>query len=547
MRGHRSRGHLLASAGCVAAMGIGLAMGAAPIASAQPSPAAGAWGAGVSLSVAGTLDATDRMQALGRVAVAEQVPDGFVDGRYTLTVTDPGVAFDFPTYTDSAHPGTTFFGTTSGVNAMSSTTSGAAIDSIQPTNDLVAAQPAAPQSITFGLTSSNPDLRETIYLTGLRLTGVSPNTAVHLTLLPPPTYPDPVSPTAVAATVPVATATDRIAGSDRYDTAARVDARFGTAPSVVVANGTTPKGGFDALAANYLAGQRGAPIVLTQADQIPPAAVAAVQAALKDAASPTIAVMGAADSVSQFVVQQLVAAAATVTDVPATVTRIAGPDRYATAALAALAGQTVGAVQFGADQPALKTAILASGQVNADALAAGSLSDAWGLPVLLTGPGALPTATRDAISALGIGQLLVLGGTDRVSEQVVAQAVAAGVSADQVRRIAGSNRFDTSAQLYAFARDTMIGPDGQHYGAGDLNGDTVYLANGLTGFPDALAAGPLAAQHENVLLTVEPSTLPASVETFLRAHRSGLAHVVALGDPATVAQSVVAQAVAAIH
>jgi putative cell wall-binding protein len=500
----------------------------------------------VSLSVAGTLDDTDGMQALGQVAIAERTPDGLTDGQYTLTVTDPGVAFDFPTYTDSAHPSRTFFGVSSGVNAMSTTTSGAVIDSIQPAYDLAGARPTAPQSITFGLTSSDPGLRETLYLSGLRLTGVSPRAAVHVTLSPPPTYPGAVAENAVTATVPVATAADRIAGSNRYDTAARVDARFGTAPGVVVANGTTAKGGFDALAANYLAGQRSAPIVLTEADAIPPYAVAAVQAALQGTSSPTIDVLGAKDSVSDFVVQQLVAAAATVTDAEATVRRTAGSDRYVTAALAAQAGQTVGAVRFGADEPAVKTAILASGQVNADALAAGPLSDAWGLPVLLTGPDTLPQATRDAIAALGIGQLLVLGGTDRISEQVVAQAVAAGVSADQVRRIAGSNRFDTSAQLYAFARDAMIGPDGQHYGAGSGSGDTAYLANGLTGFPDALAAGPLAAQHENVLLTVEPSTLPAPVDAFLRAHRSGLVHVIALGAPPTVAQSVIAQATAAI-
>lgn len=543
MTGLRPRIYRCASAGCIVAMGMGLAVAAAPAALAQPA----AWGSAVSLSITGTLDGTDRTQALGQVDIAEQIPAGLSDGRYTLSVTDPGVAFDFPTYTDSAHPGITFFGVSSGVNAASSTSSGVVIDAIEPTYDLVTSRPAAPQSITFGLTGSNPNLQERLFLYGLRLTGVMPHTAVHFTLTPPTTYPGAVAPDAVTDAVPVASAADRIAGTNRYDTAARVDARFNGAAGVVVANGTTAKGGFDALAANYLAGQRTAPVVLTEADAVSPYAVAAVQAALKGASSPTIDVMGAKDSVSEFVVQQLVAATATVTDVPATVTRIAGSDRYATAALAAQSGQTAGAVRFGADQSELKTAVLASGQVNADALAAGPLSDAWGIPVLLTGPGGLPAATRDAITALGIRQLLVLGGTDRIPATVIAEAVSAGVSADQVRRIAGGNRFDTAAQLYAFARDTMIGPDAQHYGVGAGNGDTVYLANGLTGFPDALAAGPLAAQRQNVLLTAPPAQLPAAAGVFLRAHRSGLTHVVALGAPSTVAQGVVDQAVAALR
>lgn len=67
-----------------------------------------------------------------------------------------------------------------------------------------------------------------------------------------------------AVSVPVADGVpQRIGGTDRYQTAALLAQQFGSANAVIVANGSTAKGGFDALSANYLAGQLGAPIVLT--------------------------------------------------------------------------------------------------------------------------------------------------------------------------------------------------------------------------------------------------------------------------------------------
>jgi putative cell wall-binding protein len=332
--------------------------------------------------------------------------------------------------------------------------------------------------------------------------------------------------------------TPRVAGSNRYATAAALATQFGTANAVVVANGTDAKEGVDALAANYLAGRSKAPIVLAQANRVETQTLTAVKSVLKGAANPTIYVMGGTDSISAAVANQIKAAATSVATGTVTVKRIGGADRYATSALAAATpGSVTNSLKLSAGGTAATTAILASGESNADALAAGALSFAWGVPVLLTQPGVMQKAVAHAITSLKITQLIVLGGTDRVSQAVLDQAKSAGVTT--IKRIAGTDRFDTSAQLYTFATGPLLDGSGDHYGT---DGGAVYLANGITGFPDALAAGPLAGKSSSVLLTVRPNKLGDPAATFIKAHAGSLDSVKGLGTASTIAASVLTQA-----
>ncbi len=396
-------------------------------------------------------------------------------------------------------------------------------------------------------------------------------------------------------------AAQRIGGADRYATSAAIAAAFGRSGAVVIANGEDAKAGFDALAANYLAGRvggtggapilltnaselpaatagapilraeagelpaagagapilltkaselpaGGAPILLTKASELPPATAAAVRAVLAGAAHPAVYILGRADSVSDAVAAELASIAADVAGAAGDyVHRIGGADRYATSSLVStfLPTADVGSFTVAPGQAAaLPTAILASGEVNADALAAGPLSDALGIPVLLTTASGLPDAVAGAITSLGIKQLLVLGGADRVSQHALDQAAAAGVTS--THRIAGPDRYATAAALYTFARGALAGAGGEQYGAGAGNGTSVYLANGVTGFPDALSAGPLAGKHQDALLTVPGPTLPLPAEAFLRANSAAVSTVIALGRTPTVAAAALAVAKAAL-
>jgi hypothetical protein len=237
--------------------------------------------------------------------------------------------------------------------------------------------------------------------------------------------------------------------------------------------------------------------------------------------------MGKSDSVSDAVVSAMTAIAKSAVTGTVTVTRVAGDNRYATSALAA-AGGAVGSVSFAKGSPSYKTAILASGVVSADALAAGPLSFSAGLPVLLTGAASLPAEVSAFLKKAGVKQVFVLGGLDRVSADVLAQLRSMGVTV--VKRIAGPNRFATSAELYAFAVAPASTEASAGGGLGWGSGSLAYVANGVTGFPDALAVGPLAGTENAVLVTAGPAKLDPEVATLTTKATS----VIGLGQPATV-------------
>jgi hypothetical protein len=91
---------------------------------------------------------------------------------------------------------------------------------------------------------------------------------------------------------------------------------------------------------------------------------------------------------------------------PRNVTRIAGSNRYETAALASQSAYPSGA----------PICYVVSGENFADALAAGSFSDG---PILLTQQARLPRVTADEVRRLKVKRVVVLGGPSAVAESVV--------------------------------------------------------------------------------------------------------------------------------
>ena len=87
-------------------------------------------------------------------------------------------------------------------------------------------------------------------------------------------------------------------------------------------------------------------------------------------------------------------------------TRIAGNNRYETAALASRAAYPNGA----------PVCYVVSGETFPDALAAGSFNDG---PILLTQSTRLPKPTADEVRRLRVKRVVVLGGTAAVSQSVV--------------------------------------------------------------------------------------------------------------------------------
>ena len=298
----------------------------------------------------------------------------------------------------------------------------------------------------------------------------------------------------------------RVAGSDRYGTSVDTAKAFGSSTDVILASGDNGHYA-DALTANYLAGIKGAPILLTQKDSTPSAI--ALQIAASGAQNVWI--------IGGYAVISAAQEAALKTQY--TVHRLAGTDRYQTAAAVIGAGGTATST----------TAILATGQNFPDALGGGALSYAKGMPLAITQTGNLPASTLKALQSAGTTNVIILGGPTVVTQKVVDALAAGGISV--LTRLAGVDRAATSALLAEYAIN-----------AGFLTTD-VNVASGyaLGGGADALGGGALSGQQNRpLLITNSNAQAGPGVETFLRGHATTLTGGDVFGGTGAVSAALVA-------
>ncbi len=196
---------------------------------------------------------------------------------------------------------------------------------------------------------------------------------------------------------------------------------------------------------------------------------------------------------------------------PAAITRLAGPDRYATAA----------AISRSIAVPGVEVAFVATGLDFPDSLAGGPAAASRDAPILLTAPRSIPQPTRDELTRLKPSEIVILGGRTVVSDAVAEQLAA--YTAGQVTRLAGADRYATAALISA-----------RHFGGGV---PVAYIATGRV-FPDALSAGPAASAAGGPVLLVDTNDLPASVRTELSRLRP--AKIVVVGGRSVVSDAVVA-------
>src|SRR5687768_6600623 len=314
---------------------------------------------------------------------------------------------------------------------------------------------------------------------------------------PPPSAPPP------PASGP---AMERLAGSDRFATAAAVSAAS-FAAGVPVAYVATGMNFPDALAAGAAAAQRGGPVLLVTSSGLP-ASTASELGRLRPQA---IKLIGGSSVVSDGVMEALRGYATS-----GSIERIAGANRFATAA-------QISATTFG---PGVAVAYIATGKNFPDALAGVAAAGAAGGPILLSQPDQLPAETVAELNRLRPGRIVVLGAAGVVSDAVLTALDAH--TAGSVTRLAGSDRYAT-----AVAVSTAT------FGSGK----TVFVATGAT-FPDALGGGPVAGGLPGPLLLVPASGVPSSVAAELR--RLDPDRVIILGGTGAVSASVVSQIQAAL-
>lgn len=297
--------------------------------------------------------------------------------------------------------------------------------------------------------------------------------------------------------------TVRLAGDDRYATAAAISAASFKpgAPVAYLATGATFA---DALAAGPAAAKLGGPVLLTTRDGLPPATTTELNR-LKPA---RIVVLGGPVVISDA---QLHALGGYTTG---SVTRLAGSDRYGTAA----------AVSRSTFATGVSVAYVASGAAFPDALAGGAAAGRAGAPVLLTGMARLlPPTTRAELTRLKPGRIVVVGGSGVIPD---AQLTALDAyTTGSVTRLSGADRYATAVAV------SRAG-----FGA-DVPG-TVYLATGAV-FPDGLAGVPPAAHAGAPLLLTHRDALPAAVADELR--RLNPSTVVVLGGMGSISTALTNQ------
>ncbi len=293
----------------------------------------------------------------------------------------------------------------------------------------------------------------------------------------------------------------RHAGSNRFETAAKVSAaQFD--PGVPVAYIATAGNFPDALAGGVAAAAKGGPVLLVTRDAVP-----GETATELDRLNPgRIVVLGGPGVISETVSTALKQYATT-----GEVRRLAGEDRYSTAA-------AISADAFAAGVP---VAYIATGANFPDALAGVAAAGVEGGPILLVSTDSVPAATAAELQRLGPGQIVVLGGTGVVSTAVATalQAYTTG----SVSRLAGADRYATATVISSSTWGSA---------------DAVYLATGLD-FPDALAGAPTAAINDAPLLLVNKTSLPSSVADELVRLDPG--QVVILGGTGVISNEVVTQ------
>jgi len=191
---------------------------------------------------------------------------------------------------------------------------------------------------------------------------------------------------------------------------------------------------------------------------------------------------------------------------------VQGADRFETGAKAALEG-------FGAT--GAPTVIVATGRNFPDALGGSALAGALGAPLMLVDTNSVPTDVAEALAQLGTTETIILGGEKAVTPAVVTQLVAAMGPGSTTKRISGADRYETARKVAKSTIDEL----------GASFDGTAFVATGKN-FPDALAAGPIAASAGWPIYLASNSS--ADEVTFAEMETRGVTDAKVVGGEAVV-------------
>ncbi|TYS17676.1 DUF5011 domain-containing protein [Rossellomorea vietnamensis] len=296
---------------------------------------------------------------------------------------------------------------------------------------------------------------------------------------------------------------DVVSGTDRVGTAIEVSKEMypeGGAETVLITTGYNFP---DALSAGPLASALDAPIIPVTADgELSSAALAE----LKRLGAENVYLVGGKAAVNEGVYTQLSGIGIDKDNID----RLSGKDRYETNLAIVTELKELGFEGNGV--------FLATGANYADALSAGSIAGAEGMPIVLTNGTDL---SKEAEAILKGEDVYAAGGTAAITDSVIKEAKAVSKS---VKRLSGSDRYATLVELLKEFNVTT---------------DKIFVASGKN-YPDALSATPFVNQNDGLLLLVNPDSLPEEVKNFLTkyANTTYVSAVTVLGGNSAVGTDV---------
>ncbi|VYT64061.1 PII-type proteinase precursor [Finegoldia magna] len=233
------------------------------------------------------------------------------------------------------------------------------------------------------------------------------------TVTPTPSVPGTTTPSTPAEQQKTTT---RVAGADRIQTSVEVSKKYyKSAETVIVANYEQFA---DSLSASALSKALKAPILLVKKDQLD----SVVAQEIKRLGAKNVIVIGgeksvdkAKNSLSKYNLQT-----------------IAGADRYETSAKIA---------QEIIKLTGTKKAVIASGEVFADALTVAPLANKNNMPILLVQQNKIPEAIQEVLKQ--IEEVIIVGGEKTISKEVENKL-------PNPTRIAGANRYETAKKIYEY-------------------------------------------------------------------------------------------------
>lgn len=209
-----------------------------------------------------------------------------------------------------------------------------------------------------------------------------------------------------------------------------------------------------------------------------------------------------------FTVQTQALPATTSTVTASAVHRFAGLDRYETAAAIAKEGWSQS-----------DYAIIVCGDNYPDALVAAPAAQMYKAPILLSYKDTLPPVTRQVLINLSVKNVILIGGTGVLSDNLTSEFIAMGITPN---RWAGKDRYETSLIVASHISDIS----------------QIAVATGED-FADALSIASVAAQKSMPILLAPQTEISDSTRSFLKQHNLMKTYII--GNQEQISDAVVAQ------